>query len=68
MKKIPITNFEKFVKIDCQPYPWPVNHEIIWIVGNCTYHLRSKNNQRGDIEIKWKGNPFELDFDYILEI
>ena len=68
MKTLPITNFEKFEKIIWSK-PWSSNCKIIWYGMDATWHYQRKNNVRVGIEIKWKGNPFELgfNFNYVLE-
>ena len=67
MKKLPLTNFDKFEKkhwTDRTP-----NCELFWCGRVATHHYQYKNYQEEGIEIEWKGNPFGLDykFDYILK-
>ena len=64
----PITNFNKFEKVHWRSHLFlQSNCEFFGYSGN-TYHYHRKNNQHEGIEIKWKDNPFELDykFDYVL--
>ena len=64
MKKLPITNFDKFEKNGVGTQ----NCEIVWFVFNTHYYLR-KNDEREGIENIWKGNPFDLyiNCNYVLE-
>ena len=66
MKKLPLTNIEKFKK--ARNIPWPPNSEVFWC-GRYTHHDLRKTYLQEGIVIIWEGNPFELDinFDYILE-
>jgi len=66
MKKLPITNFEKFKKNSWQ---WSVNREMFWRETKSTHHYQLKNWRIEGIQIKWENNAFELDnyFDYVLE-
>ena len=66
MKKLPITNFDKFEKKYSTRYSR--NCEMFWH-GTSTYHYQRKNNQPEGIQIEWENNLFELEYnsDYILE-
>ena len=70
MKNLPLTNIEKFKKINRGSIR-PFNYEILFFTGiYSTCHFQYKNFQQEGIEIIWKGNPFELEhyFDlYILK-
>ena len=57
MKKLPITNFDKFEKKYSTRYSR--NCEMFWH-GMSTYHYQYKNSQTEGIEVKWEGNPFKL--------
>jgi len=68
MKKLPLTNFDKFEKrpLGCGV---PSNSELLWAWPKESHYCLVKNNQVEGIKIKLEGNPFNLDFDfdYILE-
>jgi len=66
MKKLPLTNFEKFKKNSWQ---WSENRELFWYQMKTTYHYQHKNGEIEGIIIKWEDNLFELEqyFDYVLE-
>ena len=68
MKTLPLTNIDKFEKKEFI-YQRPPNCEIFWY-GHNTWNYQLKNFQAEGIVIKWKDNPFELDFyrdNYVLE-
>ena len=67
MKKIPITNLDCFEK--SARFTWLRKCETFWYGAHATWHYLRKNNQVEGIQIRWNGNPFELDhnYDYILE-
>ena len=68
MKMPPLINIDKFKKRYWLDILSP-NREMFWYALDSTYHHQTKNDQREGIEIKWEGNPFELNdnYDYILE-
>ena len=68
MKKLPLTNLNKFKKVSWE-IPCPSNCETFWL-GIYTRHVHRKNRQQEGIKIIWKGNPFGLIYytdNYILE-
>ena len=68
MKKLPLTNIDKFEKVFWTNL-WSPNCEIFWWgIGN-TYHYQHKNYQEEGIEIKWNDNLFDLSryIPYVLE-
>jgi len=65
MKKLPLTNIDKFEKVHCSK-PWSPNCEVFWR-GRIPYHFQRKNDELEGIKITWARNPFELQHIYILE-
>jgi len=61
MKKLPLTKFDKFVKVHSTLQFLPPNCELFWYEKN-TIHFQINNYVREGILIKWDDNLFELDY------
>ena len=68
MKKLPITNINKFKK---RPWttPWESNCEVFLSRANGCWHYQRKNRLLEGIKINWEGNPFNINVvnEYVLE-